>query len=296
MTKLFQGLYTAIVTPFTEDDKIDWNAFEKIIDIQISSGVDGIVFVGTTGESPTLSYEEHFEILTRSVEMINGRCQVIQGTGSNDTAVSIKTSEIAAKAGADGQLIVSPYYNKPTQEGLYLHFTTVADATDLPVIVYNIKGRTGVNIETPTLMRMAEHENIVGVKEASGDIAQMMDVIRKAPDDFCVLVGDDSYALPFIAAGGDGLISVISNCMPRSMSEMVKTCLSGDFAKARQQFYKLLDVMKISFIETNPIPVKEMMGLLGYCSPSMRLPLTKASKESIKAIKDAVEIIKEIES
>ncbi len=296
MTKLFKGTYTAIVTPFNENNQIDWDAFEKIVNQQINGGVEGILFVGTTGESPTLSYNEHYEILRWSVQVVNKRCQIIHGTGSNDTAASIKLAEVAAKAGANGQLVINPYYNKPTQTGLYKHFTAIADATNLPIIMYNIKSRTGVNLETNTLLQLVEHKNIVGVKEASGNIMQMIDVIRKTPDDFSTLVGDDALTLPFMAAGGDGVISVISNCMPKTMSDFIRTCLQFDFRTANQMYFNILDLMKTSFIETNPIPVKEMMALLGYCKPIMRLPLHRAEKTSFIEIEKAVKQIQAMET
>ncbi len=295
MEKRFKGTYTAVVTPFTKENKIDWEAMERIVEKQLAAGVEGIVFLGTTGESPTLCADEYREVLQRSVRMVNGRCQVIHGTGSNNTQHAIEQAKIAEKAGADAQLVVNPYYNKPTQEGLYAHFTAIADATDVPVIVYNILGRTGVNIETPTLLRMAEHENIVAVKEASGDMEQMMEVIRSVPQNFSVMIGDDALALPFMAAGGDGVVSVIANCIPKTMSEFVRTCMKGDYKKARTQFYAMLDLMKVSFIESNPIPVKEIMGLLGLCQPAMRLPLTGASENSMKQIRGIISLINELE-
>jgi 4-hydroxy-tetrahydrodipicolinate synthase len=285
MKKIFQGTYTAIITPFTGDNKIDWKSFEKIVEQQIAGKVEGIVFMGTTGESPTLTEEEHSEILLRSVKMVNGRCQVIHGIGSNNTNTSLELAKVAAKAGADGLLAVVPYYNKPTQEGMYLHFNTIANATDIPIIVYNIKGRTGVNMETSTLLRLAQHKNIVAVKEASGEISQMIDVINRSSENFSVLVGDDGLTLPFMACGGDGVISVISNCVPRTLSDMIRTCIKGDFLTAKPVFYKLLELMKVAFIESNPIPIKEIMSLLGYCEPNLRLPLCRASENSMKQIK-----------
>ncbi len=295
MSKLFRGTYTAVITPFTDDNQIDWVALSNIIEMQIAGGIEGILFVGTTGESPTLSYSEHYEILHRSVKMVNGRCQVIHGTGSNNTEETIKSSKIANEAGADAQLIINPYYNKPTQEGLYKHFTTVADQTDVPIIVYNIESRTGVNLETDTLLRIAEHKNIVGVKEASGNIGQMLDVIRFAPDDFSVLVGDDALALPFIASGGDGVVSVVSNCLPKTFSDIVRRLLKGDITGTQKDFYNILDIIHSIFIESNPIPMKEIMSLLGYCKPHIRLPLCRASEASMKKIKETVELIKTLE-
>jgi len=295
MNKLFQGTYTAIITPFTQDNKIDWPAFEKLVEAQIASKVEGIVFVGTTGESPTLSHQEHMDILRWSVKTINGRCQVIHGTGSNNTRESIELANVASEAGADGHLVINPYYNKPTAEGLYLHFKAIADAVDLPIIMYNIKGRTAVNLETDTLLRLAEHKNIVGVKEASGDIHQMMDVMRRTGDDFCVLVGDDALTLPFMACGGDGLISVVSNCLPRSTSDMVRACLAGEWDTARTSFYKILDIMNLTMAETNPIPIKAIMHKLGYCDTNIRLPLCEPTQATNLMLDKQLELIKELE-
>ena len=296
MSKLFRGTYTAIVTPFTPSNKIDWPAFERLVTEQVSAGITGIVFVGTTGESPTLSHDEHREILRQSVEIVDGRCQVIHGTGSNNTRESIALATVAAEARADGHLVINPYYNKPTQEGLFRHFTAVADATDLPVIIYNIKSRTATNLETSTLLRLAEHRSIVGVKEASGDIQQIMDVIRQAPADFSVLSGDDSFTFPLMACGGDGVIAVISNCLPRSTARMVKHCLEGRWEEGRTAFYALLDLMHLTMIETNPIPIKFIMHQLGFCSDQVRLPLCEPSVASAEAIKRVLGRMKELEA
>ena len=295
MSTLFRGTYTALITPFTAANQIDWPAFERLIDHQIATGVTGLVFVGTTGESPTLSHQEHREILRRSVEIVNGRCQVIHGTGSNNTRESIELAIVAAEAGADGHLVINPYYNKPTQDGLYRHFTAVADAAELPVIVYNIQGRTAVNLETDTMLRLAQHRNIVGVKEASGNMAQIMDVIRRTPDDFAVLSGDDALTLPLIACGGDGLVSVISNALPRSTVALVDHCLEGRWGAARDAFYALLDLMQLSMIETNPIPIKYLMHKLGYCTKEVRLPLCEPRSTTVDAIDRVVDQVRRLE-
>lgn len=295
MKKLFQGTYTASITPFNAADSIDWPAFEKLVNKQIEAGVEGIVFVGTTGESPTLSHEEHKEILRWSVKAVGGRCKVIHGTGSNNTRESIELAKVAADSGADGHLVINPYYNKPTAEGLYRHFKTIADAVDLPVIMYNIKGRTAVNLETSTLLRLADHKNIVGVKEASGDISQMMDVIRRTNDEFCVLVGDDALTLPFMACGGDGLISVVSNCLPATTSDLVRDCLAGKWDEARSEFYQILDVMNTTMIASNPIPIKAIMAELEYCQPHIRLPMTEPSPQHLPQLRKAVSFIKHLE-
>ncbi|MEM6843126.1 MAG: 4-hydroxy-tetrahydrodipicolinate synthase [Bacteroidota bacterium] len=295
MAKLFQGTYTAIITPFTPSNKIDWEAFEKIVEQQIAAGITGLVFVGTTGESPTLTHDEHREILRWSVQVVKKRCQVIHGTGSNNTRETIEFAEVAAEAGADGQLVINPYYNKPTQEGLYRHFSAVAHTTDLPIIIYNIRGRTAVNLETETLLRLLEHRSIIGVKEASGDLAQIMGVIQRTPEDFCVLSGDDALTLPIMACGGDGVISVVSNCVPASFRNCVQNCLDGNFGAGKQQFYNLLPLMKLTMVETNPIPIKSIMQQLGYCSPQVRLPLCEPTESTQKAIAEVLDNIRHVE-
>ncbi len=295
MAKLFQGTYTAIITPFTPSNEIDWEAFEKIVEQQIAAGITGLVFVGTTGESPTLTHDEHQEILRWSVNVVKKRCQVIHGTGSNNTRETIEFAEVAAESGADGQLVINPYYNKPTQEGLYRHFSAVAHATDLPIIIYNIKGRTAVNLETETLLRLLEHKNIVGVKEASGDLAQIMEVIQQTPEDFCVLSGDDALTLPIMACGGDGVISVVSNCVPAGFRNCVQNCLDENFGAGKQQFYNLLSLMRLTMAETNPIPIKSIMHQLGYCSPQVRLPLCEPTASTQKAIAEALGSIRQME-
>ena len=295
MPKLFRGTYTAIITPFTLANQVDWSAFEQLIEQQISGGVTGLVFVGTTGESPTLTHDEHREVLRWSVRTVNGRCQVIHGTGSNNTRESIELASVADEAGADAHLVINPYYNKPTQEGLFRHFTAVADATRLPVMIYNIKSRTATNLETDTLLRLAEHRHIVGVKEASGDIQQIMDVIRRTPDDFSVLSGDDALTLPLMACGGDGVISVVSNCLPRATTTFVNHCLEGRWEEARATFYSLLDIMHLTMIETNPIPIKFIMHALGFCTAAVRLPLCEPTAASAKTLRTMVEAIRERE-
>lgn len=295
MATSFCGTYTALITPFTEANQVDWPAFEHLIDHQVAAGVTGLVFVGTTGESPTLSHQEHREILRRSVTLVDGRCQVIHGTGSNNTRESIELATVAAEAGADAHLVINPYYNKPTQEGLYRHFKAVADAAELPVIMYNIQGRTAVNLETATLLRLAQHRNIVGVKEASGNLAQIMDVIRHTPDDFVVLSGDDALTLPLMACGGHGLISVISNALPRATVALVKHCRAGRWDEARSGFYQLLDLMQLSMIETNPIPIKYLMHQLGYCTKEVRLPLCEPHSTTIEAVDRVLKTVRNLE-
>ena len=296
MPKHFQGTYTALITPFTTANQIDWAALEQIIELQIAAGITGLVFVGTTGESPTLTHDEHREILRWSVRTVKGRCQVIHGTGSNNTRESIELALVAEEAGADGHLVINPYYNKPTQEGLFRHFSAVADATALPVILYNIKSRTATNLETDTLLRLAEHRHIVGVKEASGDLQQVMDVIRRTPDDFCVLSGDDAITYPLMTCGGDGIISVASNCLPRSMVSFINHCLAGRWDEARREFYALLDLMRLTMIEINPIPIKFIMHELGLCEPTVRLPLCEPTNASVEVLHRAISKIRQLEA
>lgn len=284
---MFEGVYTALVTPFTAGGDIDGDALERLVDFQIDQGVSGLVPMGTTGESPTVSHEENMDVVERVIRRADGRVPVIAGTGSNSTDEAIRMTKIAKSLGATASLQVAPYYNKPTQEGLYRHFTTIAEEVDIPLVVYNIKGRTGVNIETPTLMRMAAHPRIVSVKEASGDVAQMMDVLRAKPADFDVLSGDDNLALPLTLLGGSGVISVASNIIPRYIVEMIAAARKGDVTKARTMHYELLPLFKGMFLETNPIPVKACLAMMGMMEESWRLPLcppSESTKEKLREI------------
>lgn len=277
----FRGVYTALVTPFTENGLVDMRAFKKIIEFQITNNVDGLVPCGTTGESPTLSHAEHDRVIAATVKYAAGRVPVIAGTGSNATSEAVRLSQNAEVAGVDALLLVNPYYNKPTQKGLYLHFKTIADAVGIPCILYNIKGRTGVNIETETLVRLARDcENIIGVKEASGDLNQMRAVIAQAPKDFTVLSGDDNMALDLIEAGGDGVISVASNIMPQYMQSMIHSALQQDFKKARQLEQQLLPFFGTCFCETNPIPIKTALAMYGWCQEKFRLPMCSLENEA----------------
>lgn len=282
---MFRGLFTALITPFKEDGTIDEDAIEKIVEFQIKNKINGLVPCGTTGESPTLSHEEHSKVVELVIDFVNGRVPVIAGTGSNSTDEAISLTKHASESGADASLQVAPYYNKPTQEGFYRHFKKIADEIELPMIIYNIPGRTGANIETPTMIRLAQHKNIIGVKEASGSISQMMDVIAQKPKDFIVLSGDDNLTLPLISVGGGGIISVASNIIPKEMSEFVNSALEGDFEKARKLHYKLLPLFKVLFIETNPIPVKASMAMNGFCKEIYRLPMCEMQAQSREKLK-----------
>lgn len=267
------GVYTAIVTPFTAEDQIDWEALERLIARQLEAGIDGIVPCGTTGESPTLTEREQLDLIKFVVQEVSGKAAVFAGTGSNSTRHAVHLSKQAEELGADGCLVVSPYYNKPTQEGLFRHFTEVARQVGIPVMLYNIKGRTGVNVETETLLRIIESTpNVSSVKEASGDMNQIQEVIRMTPDDFVVMSGDDGLTAKVIAAGGDGVVSVASNLIPQSMLKLVKDCCDKRSVDTvyREKLERLFEAL---FIETNPIPIKAALAQLGYCQPRYRLPL-----------------------
>ncbi len=281
MDKLFRGVYTAMITPFTDYNTVDYASLERIVNEQIESGIDGLVPCGTTGESPTLSHEEHDRVIAQTIKYASGRVPVIAGTGSNATSEAIRLSQHAQDAGVDAVLLVNPYYNKPTQRGLYLHFKAIADSVSVPCILYNIKGRTGVNLNTETLLQLsAECKNIVAVKEASGNLEQMKDVIeRKNKESFSVLSGDDNLTLDLIRMGGDGVISVASNLFPRQMKEMTHAALSGDSEKAERLNAWFSDFFKVCFVETNPIPIKTAMAEFGHCKEIFRLPLCSLESE-----------------
>jgi 4-hydroxy-tetrahydrodipicolinate synthase len=285
MRREFRGSIVALVTPF-RDGKVDEAKLRELVELHVRNGTDAIVPCGTTGESPTLSHEEHKRVVEIVIETARGRIQVIAGTGSNATAEAIDLTVHAKKAGADGALVVSPYYNKPTQQGLYEHFKAVAEATDLPILVYNIQGRTAVNVETDTLARMARDcRNIVGVKEASGSLEQMTQVILACGPDFTVLSGDDTLTLPLMAVGGRGVISVIANIVPKETAEMTHAALEGDWKRARELHLKLFPLSKAMFIETNPIPVKEAMAMMGLIQPEFRLPLCRMAESNRERLK-----------
>lgn len=279
---LLQGVYTALVTPF-KDGKVDWQAFEKLLEAQVAGKVAGVVPVGTTGESPTLSNEEHIEVIARTVEIINGRCQVIAGTGANSTEEAIYLTREAKAAGADATLQVTPYYNKPTQEGIYRHFSSVADETGLPVVLYNVPGRAGVPIATETIARLSANPLMVAVKEAGGSVDRVSEILELC--DITVLSGDDSLTLPMISVGAKGIISVASNLIPGELSEMVAAALAGDFATALKAHRKYYSLFRNLFIESNPIPVKAAMGMTGAITPEYRLPLCEMSAAHAEVLK-----------
>ncbi len=279
--KKFTGAYTAIITPFDEKDRVDYDALEILIEMQIKGGIDGIIVCGTTGESPTLNHFEHSDVIRFVIDKARKRVKVIAGTGSNSTKEAIELSKNAELDEADALLLVNPYYNKPTQEGLYRHFKSISEAVHTPIILYNIKGRTGVNIETSTLIRLIKDcPNIIGVKEASGDINQIREVIAKKPGYFTVLSGDDSITFDLMKSGGDGVISVASNIIPDKISKLVKLGLDKNFSDAQKLNEELTPLFKACFIETNPIPIKSMLAMKGLCKEVYRLPLCELLPEN----------------
>ena len=290
---MFQGAMTAIVTPFRVDGSLDLAALRNLVEFQIKNRIEGIVPCGTTGESPTLQHDEHKMVVKTVIDAANGRTKVIAGAGSNSTRHAVELTKLAAELGADATLHVSPYYNKPTQEGLFRHFSAVAEAADIPVIVYNIKGRTAVNIETPTLARLAkQHSNVVAVKEASGDINQMQDVLNTLPESFDVLSGDDNMTFPLMKLGGRGVISVASNIIPDKIKQLTDYCLAKNFSKAEELHNRLMPLFKGIFIETNPIPIKAALAIKGMIAESYRLPMCEMQPENREKLKKTLEELK----
>jgi len=292
----FQGTATAIVTPFKKDGSLDESALRRFVDFQIEGGVEALVPVGTTGENPTLTPEEHKRVIEIVIEQANKRVKVFAGAGSNCTADAIEKARFAKKAGADAALVVGPYYNKPTQGGYYQHFKAIAVAVDIPIIVYNVPGRTGGNIEASTILKMAEEiPNITMVKEASGNIAQIMEIARNKPEHFSLLSGDDAFAYPLMALGGEGCISVVANEAPREFSEMIRLCIKGNWKEALKLHYKLLPLMNANFIESNPIPVKAALSMMGLIEDVLRLPLvpmSDANRAKLRRVMEELGIIK----
>ena len=276
---MFTGSLVAIVTPFRKG-KVDERAFGDLIEWQIANGTTGIVPCGTTGESATLSHEEHNRVIEFTVEVVGRRVPVIAGTGSNSTDEAIALTKHAKQAGADGALLITPYYNKPTQEGLYRHYKAVADAVDLPLVLYNIPGRTGVNMLPATITRLSAIPTIVGVKEGSGSVQQASDIVQMCGERLTVLAGDDSLTLPMMAVGGKGVITVTANIVPSDMAALVNAFLAGNVAEARHIHFKLSPLFSALFYETNPIPVKEALGMMGKIDPELRLPLCPMAQDT----------------
>ncbi|HLG22503.1 MAG TPA: 4-hydroxy-tetrahydrodipicolinate synthase [Candidatus Manganitrophaceae bacterium] len=284
---MFQGSLVAIVTPFKKG-KLDEKAFGALIDFHLQSGTHGIVPCGTTGESATLSHEEHKRVIEWSVKMVGGRIPVIAGTGSNSTEEAIALTLHAKSAGASAALLITPYYNKPTQEGLYQHYKAIARGVDLPLILYNIPGRTGVNMLPATVARLMEFDNIVGIKEGTGSLQQISELVQHCGDRLTILSGDDFTALPTLAVGGKGVISVTANIVPSDMSGMVNAALRGDYAEGKRRHDRLFPLHAALFLETNPIPVKAALALMGKCSDEVRLPLCRMSEENLKKLQKAM--------
>jgi 4-hydroxy-tetrahydrodipicolinate synthase len=279
---------TAIITPFREG-RVDGEALERLVEFQVQNGTSAIVPCGSTGESSTLSHAEHAEVVRLTVKLVRGRIPVIAGTGSNSTSEAIALTRAAQEAGAAAALLISPYYNKPTQEGIYQHYKSIAEATRFPLIVYNIPGRTASKIEATTIARLAELEEIVGLKEATGSLDETQEAIRLCGDKIEVYSGDDSLTLPILAVGGVGVISVVANVMPKESAQMVAACRRGDWDTARRLHYQLLPLIRALFLETNPIPVKAAVAMMGYCQDALRLPLLPMSDAARAKLRTVME-------
>lgn len=292
-TPIFRGTAPALVTPFTTDGNLDIESLRRLIDFQIDggteySGVEALVVLGTTGENPTIPEKERHELVDSVLDHVDGRVKVIVGTGTNNTAQSVALSKSAAEAGADSLLVVGPYYNKPTPEGLVAHVSAIAESTDCPIVFYNVPGRTGSNATAETQLRLAEEiPSVVGTKEASGDLNQIADIIAGRPEGFAVYSGDDDLTLPMLALGADGLVSVIANAVPGAASEMVRLGLTGEFDEARELHFSLLRAMRASFIEANPGPIKTVLAAMGLIEETVRLPLVPPQAENRVRILDA---------
>lgn len=289
MKKMFRGIYTALVTPFLEDGSLDLKAYEDLIEFQIKNGVNGIVACASTGEGATLDSPEYGLLFTTAVKVANGRVPIIAGASSNNTKRAVELSEIAKKAGANALLHTNPYYNKPTLSGLIAHFGAIAKAVDLPIIIYNVPGRTAANMTAETTLAIAKAVPfVIGIKEASGNISQIMDIINGAPSYFSILSGDDSLTLPLMSLGADGVICTASNEIPGQFSDMVKAALDGDFDKASKLHFEWLDLMNVNFIESNPIVVKTALSMMGKITEVFRLPLTPMEDKNRAVLKEVL--------
>jgi 4-hydroxy-tetrahydrodipicolinate synthase len=287
----FQGCGTALVTPFRRDKSLDEEALRRLVRRQVQAGIHFLVPCGTTGENPTLTRREHLRVVEITVEEARGQCPVLAGAGGYNTAEVVELAREVQAVGVDGILSVTPYYNKPTPEGLYQHYKSLASAVRLPVVIYNVPGRTGTNVDPATLGRLAAIENVVGVKEASGNIGQMANLFAHVPDSFAVLSGDDSVTLPLMALGGRGVISVASNEIPAEMSRLAALCLAGDFARAREIHRRYLPLMEINFVESNPGPVKAALAMMGLLEPEYRLPMVPPKPENQAKIEKVLEAL-----
>ncbi|MGH7775534.1 MAG: 4-hydroxy-tetrahydrodipicolinate synthase [Candidatus Binatia bacterium] len=284
---MFAGSMVALVTPF-KDGRTDWESLEGLVEFHVKNGTNGIVPCGTTGESATLSHQEHDDVVKAVVKSVKKRVPVIAGTGSNSTAEAIRLTQEAEKAGADGALLISPYYNRPTQEGIYQHYKKVASEVGIPLIVYNIPGRTGSKIEPETLARLSEIKNVAGVKEATGSVDQAIDVLRLCRESFAVLSGEDSLTFSLMALGGKGVISTVANIVPKEMADLTNACLKGDWEKGKKLQLKLVPLIRAVFVETNPIPIKTALSIMGKCRGDLRLPLTPMAEGNLKKLREAM--------
>ena len=284
---MFTGSMVALVTPF-KNDRVDWQSLEGLVDFHIQNGTHGIVPCGTTGESATLSHQEHDEVIRAVIKAVNKRVPVIAGTGSNSTDEAVRLTQEAEKSGADGALMISPYYNRPMQEGIFQHYKKVASEVGIPIIIYNIPGRTGSKIEPETLARMAEIKNIAGVKEATGSVDQALDVIRLCGDRLAVYSGEDSLIFSLMALGGKGVISTVANVAPKETAQLTEACLNGDWDRGRKLQFELIPLIRSLFIETNPIPVKTALAMMGKCAGDLRLPLTPLAEGNVKKLRLAM--------
>jgi 4-hydroxy-tetrahydrodipicolinate synthase len=294
-TSIFRGTTVAMITPFDSEGRVDEATLRRFVDWQIEHGTDVLLACGTTGESATLSHDEHHRVMDIVINQVKKRVPVICGAGSNATTEAISLAKYAEKAGADGILSVGPYYNKPTQEGFFQHFKAIAESVKLPLILYNVPGRTGSNIAAQTTLRLAQVPNIAGIKEASGNLSQIMEIIRARPKDFLVLSGDDALTLPLLALGADGIVSVVANQAPAILHEMVHCAFAGNWAKARELHYRLLPLMEFNFVESNPIPVKSGAAMMGLVEEKFRLPLMPLSapnKEKMRSILQELDLLK----
>jgi 4-hydroxy-tetrahydrodipicolinate synthase len=287
MPTRFKGAMVAIVTPF-KNGKVDEKALRGLIEFQIENGTDVIVPCGTTGESATLSHTEHEKVLEVTIAAVGGRVPVVAGTGSNSTEEALKLTHHAHKSGADGVLMITPYYNKPTQEGLFQHFRKIAEEVDIPIILYNVPGRTSVNMAPETVARLAEFKNIVGIKEATASLQQVSETIHICPEEFAVISGDDFTTLPLLAVGGKGTISVTANIAPAEVAGMIDAFEAGDYRKAKEIHYRLWSLNRAMFLETNPIPVKTALALMNRVSPELRLPLSPMSDANMNKLKQVL--------
>ena len=296
MSKQWRGTFTALVTPFSGDGSIDAEALERLVEIQLDGGVEGLVPCGTTGEAATLTNDEHMRVIEQVIELAGGRATVLAGVGGNDTRNVILLAKQAQEVDADGVLAVAPYYNKPTQAGMRAHFEQIAESVDIPLILYNVPGRTSSNILPDTVLRLAEHPNIHGIKEASGNLGQVMAILGGRPAGFSVLSGEDHLTFALICLGGDGVISVVSNEVPGPMSDMVRAALSGDLEAARSEHFRLLRLMNANFIESNPIPAKAAMAMMGLLEENYRLPLVPmdpTNREKLRQVLVALDLIEQ---